>query len=288
VRALVIGASGQIGGHLLTELLARGHAAVGTRRSHAASGLPELDIANEALVRQAIRDVRPDAVFLPAGFTWVDGCEKDPARSRLENVERPLAVARAAAEEGAAFVWWSTDYVFDGRSGPYVESAPTSPLQVYGRDKLACERALSDAGIPHLVLRTTTVYGPEAQGKNFVLQLVAKARAKESMKVPSDQLATPSYALDVARAAADLVEAGERGIVHVGGPDLVDRVAFARRACAILGLPDSTVVPVATADLGQPAPRPLRAGLASSRLETPMRGIEAGLTALAEWLATRA
>src|SRR5205823_4373214 len=137
------------------------------------------------------------------------------------NVERPVAVARAAAEAGAVFVWYSTDYVFDGRSGPYSEDAPTNPLSVYGRDKLACEQAL--AQLPCLVLRATTVYGPEEQGKNFVLQVVAKARAKEKMKVPDDQFATPAYSPDVASATIELLEAGARGIVHVGGPDFLDR-----------------------------------------------------------------
>src|SRR4051812_35759204 len=121
MRALVIGASGQIGGHLLAELGRRGHAATGTRRSFGASGLPALDIADEVATAAAIADVKPDVVFLPAGFTWVDGCEKDPARADLENRDRPLAVARLARRVGAAFVFFSTDYVFDGDAGPYGE-----------------------------------------------------------------------------------------------------------------------------------------------------------------------
>src|SRR5580704_11316341 len=98
MRALVIGASGQVGGHLLAQLNARGHAAAGTRFTSAKSPLPRLDIAEPERVREAIRDVEANAVLLPAGFTWVDGCDRDPARSRRENVELPLAVARLAAE----------------------------------------------------------------------------------------------------------------------------------------------------------------------------------------------
>ncbi|MBI3726357.1 SDR family oxidoreductase [bacterium] len=289
MRALVLGASGQIGGHLLAQLLERGHAAVGTRRAFAASGLPELDIAREDAVRAAIDDVRPDAVLLPAGFTWVDGCEKDPARSALENRERPLAVARLAARAGAVFVYYSTDYVFDGTSGPYSESDPTAPLQVYGRDKLACEEALAREGLPHLVLRTTTVFGPELQGKNFVLQLVAKARAGERLKVPRDQLATPSFSPDGARATIELLEAGERGVFHVAGPDLHDRASFASLACEVLGLDTKTVEPVETAALAQPAKRPLRAGLVSEKLAEKtgfrLRSAREGLVATKSWLA---
>jgi dTDP-4-dehydrorhamnose reductase len=266
MRALVLGASGQVGGHLLAQLLERGHAAVGTRRSFAASGLPRLDIAELARVREAVRDTEAEAVFLPAGFTWVDGCEKDPARSARENLEQPLAVARVCAEAGALFVWYSTDYVFDGRHGPYAEADVPAPLQVYGRDKLACEQALATEGIASLVVRTTTVFGPERQGKNFVLQLVSKARAGERLKVACDQLATPSYGPDVARATLELVEAGARGVVHVAGPDLLDRASFALLACEVLGLDARTVEPVTTEAQAAPALRPLRAGLRASLL----------------------
>jgi dTDP-4-dehydrorhamnose reductase len=287
VRALVLGASGQIGGHLLTQLLERGHAAAGTRRSHAASPLPALDIADERALRAAVLDVKPDAIFLPAGWTWVDGCEKDPARSRLENFERPLAVARLAAAAGATFVWYSTDYVFDGVHGPYRETDATGPLNVYGKDKLEGELALAREGLPHLVIRTTTVYGPEVQGKNFVFQVIAKAKAGERMKVPQDQLATPAFGPDVARATLELLEQGARGIFHAAGPDLLDRASFGKLACTVLGLDPATVEPVSTDSLQQPARRPLRGGLVCEKLPVPMRGARAGLEALRDWLTRR-
>lgn len=288
MRALVIGASGQIGGHLLAQLAERGHAAVGTRRSHGASPLPVLDIADETALGAAIVDVAPDAVFLPAGWTWVDGCEKDPARSRLENFERPLAVARLAARVGATFVGYSTDYVFDGARGPYREGDAVGPLNVYGRDKLDLELALAKEGLPHLVIRTTTVYGPEVQGKNFVYQVVAKARAKERMKVPADQFATPAYGPDVAAATIELLEQRARGVFHAAGPDFLDRATFGRLACAVLGLDPETIESVTTDSLGQPARRPLRGGLICERLPLPVRGARAGLEALQGFLSAGA
>jgi dTDP-4-dehydrorhamnose reductase len=292
MRALVIGASGQVGGHLLSQLNARGHAAVGTRFSYGSSSLPRLDVANLGGVQQAIRDTEADAVLLPAGFTWVDGCEKDPARSALENVARPLAVARAAAEAGAVFVWWSTDYVFDGLGGPYSEDDAPAPLSVYGRDKLACERALVAEGLPALILRTTTVFGPEEQRKNFVLQVLAKARAGEKLNVASDQFATPSYGPDVATATIELLEARARGIVHVAGPDFLDRAAFGRLACEVLGVDPAVIVARTTVELAAAAARPLRAGLKSEKLLELTgyrpRSARAGLEATRDWLARSA
>lgn len=292
MRALVIGASGQIGGHIFAELSRRGHAAAGTARSFAAAGFPLLDIADDAAVASSIGDVRPDVVFLPAGFTWVDGCEKDPARAFLENRDRPLAVARRARDAGAAFVYFSTDYVFDGAAGPYGEDDPVRPLSVYGRSKLEAEDALRAEVPESLIVRTTTVYGPERQGKNFVYQVAQRARRGERMKVPRDQLATPSYGPDVARAVVELVEARARGTFNVAGPELVDRATFGALACEALGIASSAIEPVSTEELAQPAARPLRGGLRIDKLRAAlphvrMRAPREGLAAFRAALAGR-
>src|ERR1019366_2753823 len=123
----------------------------------------------------------------PAGFTWVDGCERDPAKARAANLEQPLGLARVAAEGGGRFVYFSTDYVFDGQNGPYAEDAPTNPLSVYGRVKRDAERALTDAlGDAVLTVRTSWVFGPERQGKNFAYQLARTLAAGKPLVCPSD------------------------------------------------------------------------------------------------------
>ncbi|MCO5167745.1 MAG: SDR family oxidoreductase [Planctomycetes bacterium] len=268
MRALVIGGSGQIGGHLLEQLQAAGHLAVGTFATSPAPGLVQLALDDDHAVGAALADVRPDVVLLPAGWTWVDGNEDDPARARRENTEAPLRVARRCRGAGALFVTYSTDYVFDGAAGPYAEDSPPRPLSVYGRAKLELEEALArELPGQHLVLRSTTVFGPERQGKNFVYQLLRRAAKGERMVVPSDQWATPSYGPDVARATLALVEQGARGVWHVSGPDVMDRVALARLACRVFGFdPDACVEPRTTAELRQKAARPLRGGLRTDRL----------------------
>jgi dTDP-4-dehydrorhamnose reductase len=190
VRALVIGASGQIGGHLLAQLRAQGHLALGTYSSFAVDGLAKLDLDDDRAVEAALADVQPDVVLLPAGWTWVDGNEDDPARARRTNCEQPLQLARRCRAIGARFVTYSTDYVFDGAAGPYGEDDATNPLSVYGKAKLEAERAILGEMPEHLILRTTTVFGPERQGKNFVYQLLRKVAKQERMVVPSDQRAT--------------------------------------------------------------------------------------------------
>lgn len=288
MRALVIGASGQIGGHLLEQLHAAGHLALGTYASSEAPGLVKLDLADEAAVAAALGDVRPDVVLLPAGWTWVDGNEDDPARARLTNRDQPLALARRCRDAGALFVTYSTDYVFDGAAGPYAEEDAPRPLSVYGRAKLEAEELLRREVPEHLVLRTTTVFGPERQGKNFVYQLLRKVGKGERMAVPEDQWATPSYGPDVARATLELVEQGARGVWHVCGPDFIDRAAFARLACRVFDLDPSMIDAKTTAELKQKAARPLRGGLKTDKLRAAgisLRGTEDALRAMKAELA---
>ena len=273
VRAVVVGGSGQIGGWLLRTLADRGHEAVGTYSTVAYPGLVHLDAANLAASAAWLLEQRPDVVFYPAGFTWVDGCERDPARARSANVEQPLNLARAAAEIGAKFVYFSTDYVFDGVAGPYTEESPTNPLSAYGKSKLEAEIALAEVlGDSQLTVRTSWVFGPERQGKNFSYQLAKALSAGKTLECPSDQVSNPSYGPDVARAVVGLVEAGHSGLIHVAGPELMDRVRFARELARGFGLDPSLIVGKTTAELGQGAPRPLSGGLLSPRLEALLPG----------------
>jgi dTDP-4-dehydrorhamnose reductase len=267
MRAVVIGGSGQIGGWLLRVLGERGHEAVGTYATVAFPGLERLDAGDLASSAAWVRDQAADVVFYPAGFTWVDACERDPARARAANLEQPLHLARAAAEAGGRFVYFSTDYVFDGRNGPYDEQAECRPLSVYGRVKRDAELALNEAlGDRLLVVRTSWVFGPERQGKNFAYQLARTLGEGKTLTCPSDQVSTPSYGPDVARAVVALAEADRSGLVHVAGPDRLDRVQFARTLAAAFGLDPGLIAGQPTAALGQGAARPLSGGLLTPRL----------------------
>jgi dTDP-4-dehydrorhamnose reductase len=135
------------------------------------------------------------------------------------------------------------------------------------------------------VVRTTVVYGPEAHGRNFAYQLATRLGRGEPMRVPEDQVSSPTYNRDLAEGLVALVDAGVTGVVHVAGPEILDRATFARRLAAGMGLDPGLVVPVPTAALGQVAPRPLDAGLRTNRLRTLVpglapRGVDA---AVADW-----
>ena len=271
--AVVVGGSGQIGGWLLRALAAKGYRAIGTYASVAYPGLTHLDAADLEGSAAWIREQEPDVVFYPAGFTWVDGCERDPAKARAANVEQPLNIARASAGSGARFVYFSTDYVFDGIAGPYTESSPVNPLSVYGQSKREAEVALAETlGDSVLTVRTSWVFGPERQGKNFSYQLAKALAAGKTLECPSDQVSNPSYGPDVAQAVVELVDREHSGLIHVAGPEVMDRVAFARGVALGFGLDPALIVGKTTAELGQGAPRPLGGGLLSPALDALQPG----------------
>ncbi len=273
MRAVVIGGSGQIGSWLLRLLSERGHNGIGTYCTVAYPGLTPLDAADKEAASRWIAEHRPDVVFYPAGFTWVDGCERDPEKARDANVEQPLNVAQAAKAVGSRFVYFSTDYVFDGSNGPNTEDDPPCPPNVYGLAKREAEVALTEElGDGVLILRTSWVYGPERQGKNFAYQVCRRLVGGQDVTVPSDQCSNPSYGPDVARTALDLVERGTSGLLHVVGPEVIDRVAFAKAVAEGFGLGTDRISGKPTAELSQGAPRPLSGGLTWTELEGLLPG----------------
>lgn len=284
----MVGASGQLGAALSRQLAARGDVVVGTHRSVPLRDTVPLDATDHAATRALIEKTRAEAVFFAAAFTHVDGCEDDPEAAFAANRDAPAAAAAVAAGRDAAFVFYSTDYVFDGEAGPYREDDPVRPLSVYGRTKLEGEGAVIRAHPGAVVIRTTGTYGPDPQAKNFVYQVLRRARSGERMKVPADQYYTPTYVEDLAAASLTLVDKGLAGVFHVAGPDLVERYTLTRRICDGFGLDASFVDPVTTASLGQKAPRPLKAGLRTDRvrgLGIALRPLGDGLAAMREALA---
>jgi dTDP-4-dehydrorhamnose reductase len=284
MTALVIGASGLVGTALMRALRDAGVAAVGTYGAHAQPGLRPLDVRDAAAVRACIADTAARVVYLPASLTNVDYCETHPDESMATNVDGVRHVAAC----GVRVVYFSSDYVFAGDAGPYRESDPVCPISVYGRHKVLAEQTL-DAGA--LILRTTVVYGPEAQGKNFVHRLVQTLREGKTMRVPADQIGSPTYAPNLGRAAVALERRGATGVYHLAGPERASRYDFARAAAITFGLDPAGLRPVTTAELGQDAARPLNAGMvcakAQAELSFPLVGYHEGLRLFREELEPR-
>ena len=273
-------------GTALTRVLeARGFTVKGTHGRVASPATVALDLFDLTAVVRLVEEGF-DCVFFPAALTWVDRCEAEPDETMRVNRDAPAAAARAAAKQGAPLVFYSSEYVFDGERGGYLEEDAPSPASVYGRSKLEGERAVREENPRAVVVRASVVYGPDPQGKNFVAQLRRRLGAGEEMRVPMDQVSCPTYNADLAAASVELVERALSGVFHVVGPEAMDRASFARLACEVFGLDPRGVRPVTTAALGQPARRPLQGALRTDRvralLSTRMRGPREGLQAMKE------
>jgi dTDP-4-dehydrorhamnose reductase len=281
-RSLVVGASGQVGAQLV-RLLPPG-SAVPTARHEKQPEWISLDLADVSVAQadDLLQRLEIGTVYCVGAMTNVDGCESEFELAWRINCGGPAILAAAAAKHAARFVYFSTDYVFNGEDGPYSEDNSGDPICAYGRSKWLGESAVRDAHPAAVVIRTTGVYGEDANERNFLYSLRKGLGSLKPFRVPSDQISTPTYNLDLAAAAIALAKSGGQGVFHVAGPDVVSRLEFARRAAAVMGLDSANLFGVSTAELAQVAARPLRAGLLTRKLagqvpQIQMRGIEDGV-----------
>jgi dTDP-4-dehydrorhamnose reductase len=202
IRTLLTGASGQIGSELKQILPELGQLISPDRQT--------LDLVDTDALRTFIRTVKPDLVINAAAYTAVDRAEDEEKRARAVNVTAPMIIAEEANNIDAAFIHYSTDYVFDGeKSEPYVETDLTRPLNTYGSTKLAGEQAIVTSGSAHLILRTSWIYG--ATGHNFMRTILRLLQEHKELRVVDDQFGAPTWCRSVALATLTIVRALSTG-----------------------------------------------------------------------------
>jgi dTDP-4-dehydrorhamnose reductase len=217
--------------------------------------IEEIDIQKEDEAVDKIEKVRPDIVIHIAAYTDVDGCELDEKKAFAVNAEGTKHVALAASRCQAKMVYLSTDYVFDGnKREPYLESDPTHPLNVYGRSKLKGEQYVQELVKDALIIRTQWLYG--RYGKNFVASVLRQAREKTVLSIVNDQIGSPTYTPDLAKAISILIQFGARGIFHVANSDLCSWYTFGQAILRLSGMDQVRVIPISSEELGRPAVRP--------------------------------
>jgi dTDP-4-dehydrorhamnose reductase len=261
MKILLLGAQGQLGHDLLPLLSARGTLEAVSR--------DRLDVANLEAVRALLAATRPRLVVNATAYNLVDLAESEPEAAFRVNAEMVAVLGEYAGRERAALIHYSTDFVFDGKKGaPYLETDPPNPLSAYGRSKLAGERALAELEAPALVFRTAWVYS--LRRKSFVQMMLKLAREKKEMKVVSDQVGSPTWCRDLARATAGIVDwlgsdpseraAEARGVYHAAGEGACSRFELAKAAIELDPKRQEHIVeqlvPVSAAEFPAPAARP--------------------------------
>ncbi|MGH3358156.1 MAG: SDR family oxidoreductase [Nocardioidaceae bacterium] len=261
-RAVVVGATGQVGRTAVTALRSDGWEVVGTHHRRPARHTLATP-PNAAGWARMLTDHPASAVVIAAALTDVDRCEDDPAVSRSVNVDLVDRVVRAAADHGAHVVHLSTDYVFDGTGGPYTERDPVRPINVYGRHKAESEQLILDHG--GAVLRTSVVYGGSREG---AVDHVAARLRQGPAAFSTEHFATPTWAPDLAWLVTRTVRERCGGIVHAAGPDHVSRHGLAIAIAQAAGLdPDRVLDSATTGASSARAPRPARCGLVVARAQ---------------------
>ncbi|ATQ75260.1 dTDP-4-dehydrorhamnose reductase [Massilia violaceinigra] len=288
MRILLTGASGQVGHELARSLLPLGELVT--------PGRSECDLADLDQLRAVLRAVRPGLIVNAAAYTAVDRAEAEGALALRINADAPALMAQEARALGAALLHYSTDYVFDGSSGgAYAETDTPAPLNVYGQSKLAGEQAIAAAGIPHLILRTSWLYG--MRGNNFLLTMLRLARDRAQLRIVADQHGAPTWSRTVADTSARLLGlalAGgapwwERhgGLYHLSSQGQTSWAGFAEAIFADAGS-SCQVIPITAAEYGASARRPANSLLDSSKLMALCGPLPHWRTALADCLATAA
>jgi dTDP-4-dehydrorhamnose reductase len=221
-----------------------------------------VELSDQKSVQIEVGRAMPEVIFNTASMTEVDKCEADRERAFRDNVLAAANLASASRALGSHLVHVSTDYVFDGDHGPYLESDQPNPRGVYAKTKRMGEEAVETLAGSFAIARTAVVYGwPQAARTNFGAWLITQLLAGEPVKLFSDQFVSPTLADN---AAEMLVELGERklaGTWNIAGAEVVSRVAFGLTFCKELGFDPKLVIPTRLADLNLASPRPLHSGL---------------------------
>lgn len=219
---LIFGASGQVGSALKDIL---GDHAVALTRT-------EADFSQPEVLEAIIRRINPSAIINASAYTQVDKAEEEEALAYTINALAPEVLARIAASADIPFIHYSTDYVFPGdKDGAWTEEDTTSPLNAYGRTKLAGEEKIRQCGGKWLIFRTSWVY--DEHGRNFLNTMLRLGAERDALKVVCDQHGAPTYAPALAKATVLALEHALKmvefpsGIYHLGGSGVTTWHGFA-------------------------------------------------------------
>ena len=287
---VVTGASGLLGASVLRSAVEFGWETVGLCHQHVirdpAMQVARVDLTDDSATRKLLFDLRPDAIVHCAAATNVDWCEDNPKQAEAINVHATAVLAETAATLNARFMYVSTDSVFDGKRGGYVETDEPAPLNVYARSKLAGERETRRRHPSGMVVRVS-IYGWNAQNKDSLAEWVLR-RLGEGRDVPgfTDVFFTPILVNALVPVLFAMLQQELTGLYHVAGSERISKFEFARRVAATFGFDPARVTPCQVKDMNLRAARPLDVSLNTGKIGMALRrsmpGVDSGLNEFRE------
>ncbi len=253
-KILIIGASGFLGKQIFSDF-SKKFAVKGTYNSNPAEGMAKLDLNDFDALKKICADFLPDIIIHCAGETKVDSYETDSTVPKIQ-LKFIKNISDACNLFRATLVFFSTDFVFDGKKGNYNELDKTRPKTAYGKNKLECEK-IAQKVKNHLILRVSTLYGADINSKKFVNYTISKLLAGEEILVASDYFRSPTLINDISAALSKLISVGESGIFHVAGDSQISLFAAAKLIAKEFRQNAELVKPCKGKELGFQANRPL-------------------------------
>ncbi len=260
-KIVVLGANGMLGSDVTAVFAGRGECA-------ASFDLPDFDITNFKQLKAATCNA--DIIVNCAAFTNVDKAESQPAAAAAVNAKAVENLAKIAAENNAYIIHISTDFVFDGQQqNPYTETDEPKPINVYGQSKLAGEKLLAKNTCRHSIIRVQCSYG--SNGGNFITKLVSLSTRRDSLKVVSDQVGSPTATAEIARTIVEFSKKQPQGLYHFAASGYVSRFEVAKFVFEKLNI-KTELIPCASSEFITPAKRPLNSRFCCDKIAAMLAG----------------
>ena len=227
-----------------------------------------LDIRSKSSIKKVLSDIDPDVILNLAALTDVDGCELDPQQAKDINVSGVKNLCRGFSGH---FIQISTDYVFDGKSGPYSEEDEPNPKSVYGKTKLFADNWLLDNYSKSTIIRTNVLYSYTKRTKaSFLKWVVESLNDNQNIKVVNDQWNNPTWTESLSSVIYKIIDNQAFDLYHYGDRDILNRFDFSILISKVFNLDSSLIMPISSDELNQIAPRPRKSGLITKKIESEL------------------
>lgn len=269
MKVLITGSNGLLGQKLVSLLLTKEVKVIATglgpdRTENIDSNYSyhKLDITNEGEVDELIGQHQPDVVVNTAAMTNVDQCETEKEGCRKLNVDAVKYIVKACETYNAFLVHLSTDFIFDGKNGPYLEDDIANPISFYGQSKLDAEEIVKQSKAEWSILRTVLVYGvvPNMSRSNIILWVKDSIENRKNIKVVTDQWRTPTLVEDLAMGCYLTATKRAKGIFNISGKDMLTPYDMAIKTANYFNLDQSYIAKADSSTFSQTAKRPAKTG----------------------------